>query len=428
MKANVEFEFNNVGQGLFYTGEIDDFNFVYDCGSWNEVFLKSAIRAYKKRELQGKPLDLLIISHLDSDHVNGLNDLLHDAKANTVILPYFNPLERLILALQRIDLDEWYYDFLADPISFLIEREVKRIIVIGGAEEGVGTFSDETPPPATMPPPPSEKSDRTDRGEKMDIRLPHDQNLLEFLKKNEPRIEKFTRGNIVQTRNHYGFIKVLGAWVFRFFNYKVSETKLSNFKDCLTKKNIDFSSLDSIIRIIKDACSRRKMKDCYRLLNKNLNDTSLVVYHGPVSRYKGVFRIHSDFLGKSVFYKYLNVMCLSPVPSYQLISTFSHLGQLLTGDISLNYKRKFGEFVKHYSTYFDTVLIFQLPHHGAKRSWNTNILNEVKNCHLWISSSGFSNRYGHPHISVVSDILNIGQCFACNNEFNKVAICGKIEW
>ena len=54
----VEFEgiFHNVGQGLFYSGEIvhhnDSFNFVYDCGSiWNNnkpnlKYLEAAIQRY----------------------------------------------------------------------------------------------------------------------------------------------------------------------------------------------------------------------------------------------------------------------------------------------------------------------------------------------------------------------------------------------
>jgi len=50
MKHNVNcrFTFQNVGQGLFYTGMIDSFNFVYDCGSENDVFRDLALSSYAR--------------------------------------------------------------------------------------------------------------------------------------------------------------------------------------------------------------------------------------------------------------------------------------------------------------------------------------------------------------------------------------------
>lgn len=32
-RISSKFEFRNIGQGMFYTGQIADFKFVYDCGS-----------------------------------------------------------------------------------------------------------------------------------------------------------------------------------------------------------------------------------------------------------------------------------------------------------------------------------------------------------------------------------------------------------
>ena len=35
MNAHIRFSFEPVGQGLFYTGKIGNFNMVYDCGEKN---------------------------------------------------------------------------------------------------------------------------------------------------------------------------------------------------------------------------------------------------------------------------------------------------------------------------------------------------------------------------------------------------------
>jgi glyoxylase-like metal-dependent hydrolase (beta-lactamase superfamily II) len=79
---NAEFTFHNVGQGLFYTGEISSnksiFRFVYDCGQDNSnKNVCSAVDAFHSRVMDGdigneKPLiNLLIISHFHYDHVSG---------------------------------------------------------------------------------------------------------------------------------------------------------------------------------------------------------------------------------------------------------------------------------------------------------------------------------------------------------------------
>jgi len=42
MRDNAIFTFHNVGQGLFYSGKIENFNFIYDCGSENTTWLKKS--------------------------------------------------------------------------------------------------------------------------------------------------------------------------------------------------------------------------------------------------------------------------------------------------------------------------------------------------------------------------------------------------
>lgn len=80
-QMGVYFTYHGIGQGMFYTGKIDfgngepAFNFVYDCGtSSRQQLLKNAITAYHAN--CSHSIDLLILSHFDDDHINGLDSLL----------------------------------------------------------------------------------------------------------------------------------------------------------------------------------------------------------------------------------------------------------------------------------------------------------------------------------------------------------------
>ena len=73
-----------VGQGCFHAGRIewgypdsgssDDFHYVYDCGSSSgSAVLQDAVVEWPS---QVPRLDALFVSHLDTDHVNGIDRLL----------------------------------------------------------------------------------------------------------------------------------------------------------------------------------------------------------------------------------------------------------------------------------------------------------------------------------------------------------------
>ena len=84
--------FHNVGQGLFYTGQIrcndKKFNFVYDCGTISGS-TQNPIKQYKKY-LNNDPIDMLVISHFHQDHTSGIPPLLHKQTVKTVVIPYYS--------------------------------------------------------------------------------------------------------------------------------------------------------------------------------------------------------------------------------------------------------------------------------------------------------------------------------------------------
>lgn len=52
--------------------------------------------------------------------------------------------------------------------------------------------------------------------------------------------------------------------------------------------------------------------------------------------------------------------------------------------------------------YWDSIGCVQVPHHGSKHNFNPKLL-EFR-C-IYVISAGFSNRYRHPHESVVKQFL-----------------------
>lgn len=130
-----------VGQGLFHSGFVEfpgtsPFRYVYDCGKylarrseWHDIIGPVA------EEYGRRPLEALFISHLDSDHVNGLGELLHAfGGADTAFLPYLDPPSRLLqAALEQTSstaVDAARLAFLADPLRWLLARGVRHVVVV----------------------------------------------------------------------------------------------------------------------------------------------------------------------------------------------------------------------------------------------------------------------------------------------------------
>lgn len=175
-----DFTFHNVGEGLFYSGEVGSFNFIYDCGAEKRGHLYNVIENYTKGKQPSK-LDLLILSHLHDDHVSGLNVLLDRIPVDTVVLPYLPPIERLMVALRNKDLPLWFYEFLADPVSFLFERKrVKKVVLLGGREP-------------SEPRSPESVDSRSEEREFDPNEMPDDRDLRTDVLNNDGQLESFLK-------------------------------------------------------------------------------------------------------------------------------------------------------------------------------------------------------------------------------------------
>lgn len=68
-------------------------------------------------------IDLVVISHFDQDHINGLEILLRQYHVKTLLLPYLNLDQRLVLAFtDKVDVAGRVMKFFLNPVEYLISK------------------------------------------------------------------------------------------------------------------------------------------------------------------------------------------------------------------------------------------------------------------------------------------------------------------
>ena len=157
------FTLNPVGQGFFYTGEIslgshlNTFNFVFDCGSINKINCLDEVCYHRNLSLKNsKEIDLLIISHFDSDHINCIGELLRDdTKVKKLVMPFVSFEERLFLVLRHLSqsrntkhpADDFMIRFTLDPLGTIYDNldEDSEIYIIEGGPVSPSGPSEESP-------------------------------------------------------------------------------------------------------------------------------------------------------------------------------------------------------------------------------------------------------------------------------------------
>ncbi|QCT94961.1 MBL fold metallo-hydrolase [Caminibacter mediatlanticus TB-2] len=380
-----KFVFHNVGQGLFYSGLIkyknNKFSFIYDCGG-SEEYIKCVIDDYLNY-LNEKNTDMLVISHFHKDHINGLEYLLKKNKPKYVFLPYFTEIERLYILTKNLSFaknNHWYLEFLQDPTNFLIEYGINKnnIYYIHPSNHN---GEDDIP--------------NVEDNDNFELQI----NLGNV--NNEESLE----GN---HKSDKGDIKIK-YWMFRFFCLKKD---LKEFKDCILDKKLDIKKVD-----LSDKKTVEYLKQCYKKIKGNFNDTSLVMLHKPLVKIDNYEIFYNYFPYK---YKICYRTCFVPYGKKLMLENKS-FAQILTGDINLKANKNYKEFKNHYKNYLKEVCVFQIPHHGAKSNWNKNLLQDIKNCYFWIANAGKYNKYNHPSFSIFLDVIEEDKCFICVNEspFNR---------
>lgn len=388
MKNNFCCKFRNIGQGLFYTAISKDFSFVYDCGSESkqgllEPAVKSFINELKNNSSKKDELDLLILSHLDDDHVNGVEDLLKSLKIHTVVIPYLSPLERLLLAYKSKEKSDSYYELLKDPFEYFSERGVKQIIVITG-EKGKNEYllSSEYIDSNREPEFNLENFRGTSLIEDFD-QLEDSEEETQI--KDEEGISGQEISSTIKVKKS-GTIRAGIGWEFSFFAYDNNEDTRKHFD-----KIIEGFSKEDLLYNLSTRRKRAELRKKYKgiisgkLNNKKINDinnSSLVLLHRPLCRnlltridsiQKGsnyVLGLNKNTKQEKAFYLHKSISRLNL--TYRYPHHRINSGTLLFGDIDVrkDLKQIFDFFGKKLE---DTGIIL-VPHHGSENNWDNELL------------------------------------------------------
>lgn len=145
--------FNAVGHGTFFNGLAHDegrnsgFSWVYDCGSRRTTRIDAEIACLEAWETWPDLVDLLVLSHFDDDHVNGVERLLRSRRVRVLALPYMDVGNSLACAA-AVGADPCTASTAAlqlDPVSWLTSRglggQVDTVLRVQG-----GPRSDGDPP------------------------------------------------------------------------------------------------------------------------------------------------------------------------------------------------------------------------------------------------------------------------------------------
>lgn len=370
-----------VGQGGLFSGELSagakPLRWVYDCGSNQPDALQREIAAVS----QGGDIDLLFLSHFDSDHAGGVDRLLSQAVVREVVLPYLDEATLIITIARDVArgaLTGAFVDAASDLAEWFGSRGVERITFVGGrddeapsgdgpdlpADPGDGGDGDVTPKwtraPVEMPDPVTRQAGRRARQRN----VPPDAALL---------------------------LSVPGAllnWILAPYAHQPPARLMKAF-DAALKRAFGPLSRKAILRRAKEPDARERLRECYDALWLDDNLISMALYAGPLKEVGAEVRIGPDR------------------------SHFSHWqngggGWILTGDAHLDRRRRRERFLQFYRRFAPLVNVLMLPHHGSIHNHSDLVLYAMPNLAVGYAAAG-PNGYGHPHPSVRDAVEGLGR-------------------
>ena len=360
MNIKMQRTFYPVGQGGFYSEsfktENNNFNVVYDCGSISRGVDKVISNSFDKNE----DIDILFISHFDSDHVNKINILKNSVgKIKTVIMPLLSEEDKNFLLLVYKWLGSEYknsLDILNNPKEFF-GSETKIIWV-------------------------REVVESRDEESNQEIR----------------DVAEIEDGAEIKNGENINFsLERRKFWIYKPYNYK-NKTRHKELLKKFREKNILINDLNDIEYIFNHI---KEIRKCYKEVEGSINQNSLVLYSNLIE-YKDstaciYIYIREDYWKFHPFWRY----CFS--------KNQFNLGCIYTGDVHLktivdDFKNK----IKR-CKYYLPVNTIQVPHHGSKNGFDIDFFNDFSEGRRRIISPisfGLSNPYGHPSSMVIKQLTS----------------------
>lgn len=390
-----------VGQGFFHTGEVSighsTFRYVYDCGSDDIVPLRRNIRNYTASIGKDSQIDALFISHLHSDHVNGMDDLFSQAKVDTVYLPYLNSVERLLIVAQELASGKLggssYIELVLNPGRWFAERGTREVVFVlrGSKPPKIETGSGNSPLPKDISPKELYLKQKGDFQE-VSIEQSSEEAGSESVNSGiaSDMFGRDTRPSSMLDSQPVN-ITVLGTTVWQLITYVHEEkSQISKFKKTVEStfsKSIptDAQQLQQFcFSLLQSRSLRDDLQKCYEKIRKDINLTSMSLYSGP---------LRQSWLALDSTY-----------PAWIIEDGIGWIG---TGDANLKTKSRRKAFLKHYRPVLPFTLTVTLPHHGSRANFDPELLT-MGNI-VFVASAGFYSQYDHPHDDVREAVIAAGK-------------------
>jgi len=342
--------FHPIGQGAFYSERHENLNIVYDCGSKTAKKVSDSIvqNAFTK----DTTIDILFISHFDSDHVNKISILKQHTKIKKVIMPLLHDEQKnFLLNIFRI-LNINLLTLIQEPKKFF--GEDTDIIFVKPAEDN------------------------------MPINDTNSRNIIDL--KNKEEIESGT----ILTLNSSPSKKA--NWIFISYNFKYKDRN-KDLEQKLLANGFDVNRLKTdsnytLHEIQNDVSNKKLFKKIYNSLKKDGNDTcinenSMIVYSGVDKKHECQINYTYD---KYTFNNSKN-------------NNKNRVSCIYTGDTDLTkvpIKARF-------SIYWDYVNTIQIPHHGAEHNFEKSVLDDK---YYICPISARTNNKHHPSSKVITSIIS----------------------
>jgi hypothetical protein len=416
---HVRQRFHSVGHGTFLTGVVvgdggTKFSWVYDCGSRRSDPLKNAMAEMEAWDYWPDPVDMVVLSHFDDDHVNGIENLLKNRRVGSLILPYSDWQQRLrdvaIGGQKGISASTAHMQL--DPAGWLESRNlaqrVDRLVLIRGGRNNPGP---DAPPGAPFFLPRGPQSEFND-AEKPDPEM--HANLAADL-----RMTAGAASNVVQIHcvRHQRPMQIGSLPMeFMFYNAELSGSELGIIESVggklvarksglpLSQVRTEVEKTIAALGLVHPFASlpldwRAKLKACYQnhfgSTGKAKNNISLCMNVRPLPMTGtvepcSIFHIHNP-----------DEVHIVEIEKREPGFDFSRPALLCTGDLKIN-KHVISAMQSHFgASRWALIGVTQVPHHGSEHSWdagNAAILAPSAFVHCAPGSSA------HPHPDVKADL------------------------
>lgn len=265
-----------VGQGGLFAGELNvgakPFRWIYDCGSNQSDALQREIGAVA----EGGDVDLLFLSHFDSDHVGGVDRLLSLVTVREVVLPYLDEATLIITMARdaaRGALSGAFVDAAGDLAAWFGSRGVERITFVDGRDdEGEGEDG---------PIVPGEPGDGAEGGvtPKWTSKLEAIGEAVSDEHAKPVTLQRVPPGAALGLRAQNG---VILNWILAPYVHRPSARLMTAFEGALEASFGQPLDKGAIVRRAKDPDVREKLRKCYDALWVDHNLISMALYSGPL--------------------------------------------------------------------------------------------------------------------------------------------------